>query len=142
MDLDTSDPSLPIDVQPQPNIPTVQPTTQDMANFNQNIRNQESRLRNSLTSIMNSPYMPTRDQTIQLVTTVLTLALMMTLGPMAGSNASLIQSIIKQIVPFIVAASVHYAADQTSPLKPIDAPITNVQLQPVQVPQSTLSQTI
>lgn len=80
--------------------------------------------------------MPTRDQVIQLLTTVVTLALMMYLGPVLGANASIIQSIVRQIVPLIVTAGVHYAADQAVPLSPIDAPITTVQLSPVAIPQS------
>lgn len=113
-----------------------QPSPQDVAAFDQNIRLEGGRLQIMLRNLMNSPYMPTRDQVIQILTTVVTLGLMMSLGPVLGSNASVIQSIVRQIVPLIVTASVHYAADHAMPLTPIDAPITTVQLSPVAIPQS------
>lgn len=92
--------------------------------------------------IMNSPYLPSREQTIQLATTILTLVLMMLLGPVASTQAGMLQAMIKQVVPLIVAASVHFAADHTAPMKTPQAPITNVELRPVQVEQSTLSRAI
>lgn len=90
---------------------------------------------------MNSPYSPSREQIIQLVTTLLTLMISILLGPMIGENAGVIQSMVKQVVPFLVAASVHFAADRTMPKQPIEAPITSVQLQPVQVTPSPIGQT-
>lgn len=80
--------------------------------------------------------MPTRDQVIQLITTLVTLGLMMTIGPALGPSAPIIQVMVRQIVPLIVTAFVHYAADTAVPVEPLDAPITNVQLAPVAVPQS------
>lgn len=108
----------------------------DVAAFDQNLRMEEGRLALLLGNFMNGSYMPTRDQIIQLITTIITLGLMMTIGPALGPNATAIQSFVKQIVPLIVTATVHYAADSAVPVKPIEAPITNVQLAPVVVPQS------
>lgn len=122
--------------QPQP-----QPTAQEVIAYNRNIVREESRLRMMMRQFMNSQYMPTRDQMVQILTTVLTLVLMMALGPMMG-NSSAVQSVVKQVVPLIVAAAVHFTADQTMPLKPIEAPITDVALEPVTVAPSQLGQTI
>lgn len=114
------------------------PSAQDISNFNQNLQQEESRLQNIIRNIMNSDYMPSRDQIIQLLTTILTLLLMTVLGPALGSNASMVQSIVRQIVPVLVTAGVHYAADQASgPQKALDAPITDVQLEPVQPSQTS-----
>lgn len=122
--------------------PQVQPTAQEVIKYQNNIKNKENQLTMMIASMMNNKYMPNRDQLIQLLTTVVTLLMMLWLGPVMGSNAGLIQSIVKQIVPFIVSYGVHYAADQAMPVQQIDAPITQVQLQPVMVPQSPLTQNI
>lgn len=125
-----------------PVAPAPQPTAQDVVKYEQNIKREENQLGALLRSMMTNKYMPTRDQVIQLMTTVLTLVLMLALGPVMGSNAGLIQSIVKQVVPFIVSYTVHYAADQALPPQQIEAPITQVQLEPVSVPRSTVGQTI
>lgn len=124
-------------------MPANTPSAQDVINYNQNMRAEESRLQAMIRSLMSSPYMPTRDQLIQVSTTVLTLLLMMLLGPVMGANAGIVQQILKQIVPFLVAASVHYAADNAMPptSKPINAPIVSVPVQPVLVQPSTIGQT-
>lgn len=120
---------------------SAQVSPEQVAEYNQQLTNENNRFQRLMQQIMNSPYMPTREQTIQMATTVLTLLLMMMLGPAAGAQAGLVQMIVKQLAPFIVAALVHYTADQAAPMaKPTDASITNVQLQPVEVPKSTLNQ--
>lgn len=125
-----------------PVTPATQPTAQDVIKYEQNIQIKENQLTTMIRAMMNNRFMPTRDQVIQLMTTVLTLVLMLALGPVMGSNAGLIQSIVKQVVPFIVSYSVHYAADQAMPPQQIEAPITQVQLEPVPVPRSVVAQTI
>lgn len=85
---------------------------------------------------MSNSMMPSRHEIVEIVTTLATLAVMMFLGPILGNNASMIQQIMKQVVPLIVTASVHYAADTAVPITPLDAPITDVQVEPVPVPQS------
>lgn len=67
--------------------------------------------------LANSPYMPSRDQIIQLVTTVVTLLMMTLLGPAMAGQAGLIQVLVRQIVPLIVVAGVHYAADKAAPMQ-------------------------
>lgn len=87
--------------------------------------------------------MPTREQTIQIATTLLTLLLMMMLGPAMGTQAGAIQALVRQVVPLMVAASVHYAADRTAPQDPIYAsPMISAQIEPVQVPVSYASQAL
>lgn len=112
-------------------------------------RIRENRLRQILRQIMNSPYMPSREQLVPITTTLVTLAIMLALGPVFGTNAALVNALVKQIVPVIVAATIKYAAEYGSPdqqqaitFEPVDSSIAQVQLQPVVVPQSTLSQTI
>lgn len=122
-----------------PAVPT--PTPQEVIAYDQNMKREESRMRSLINQLMNNPYMPSRDQVIQLLTTMLTLTLMMVLGPVMGSNAGVVNAIVRQIVPFIVTALVHYAADSAVPTKPIEAPITNVQLAPVQTAPSAFGQT-
>lgn len=108
---------------------------QDVIAYNQNLQQQSNRLSNMMQNLRNNPYLPSREQTIQIITTIATLLVMMLLGPAAGASAPLISSIVRQVVPMIVSYGVNYAADQTSP-RPLDAPITNIQLQPVQAQQS------
>lgn len=123
-----------------PLTPVAPPATeQEVVAFQENIQTQENQLQSILSQIMNSPYMPSREQAIQLITTVLTLVLMSLLGPALGSNYNMVSAIVKQILPFIVTAGVHYAADQAlaPEAKPsLDAPITDVQLQPVPANQA------
>lgn len=93
--------------------------------------------------IQSSPYMPSREQTIQIVTTILTLLLMMLLGPAVAAQAGVIQALVRQVVPLVVAASVHYAADRASPRPQIEAsPLTSAQIEPVYVPVSYTSQAL
>lgn len=121
--------------------PNYQPSAADVADFNKTIAQHENRMQALMRQIMNSPYMPTRDQAIQLATTVLTLVIMMLVGPAAGgASAGLIQALVKQLVPLIVAASVHFAADQAIPMKPLQAPITSAEIAPVLIQTSTASQ--
>lgn len=120
-----------------------QVTPQQMAAYNQTISQQNGRMQSLMSQIMNSPYLPTREQTIQLVTTVMTLMLMMLLGPLAGTQAGLINAVVRQIVPLVVAASVHYAADSAMPVKP-DLPqqaaaLSQQPIQPVQMPTMSAS---
>lgn len=110
---------------------------------------QDSRMRQLIRQLMDSPYMPTREQLVPITTTIVTLALMMALGPALGSNTALVNAIVKQIVPIIVGASIKYAADYAVPVDPstsnqasLDSSIAQVDLQPVIVPQSAISQTI
>lgn len=110
-----------------------------MIAFNENLQKQEGALHSTLTSIMSSQYMPSREQVIQLLTSVLTLLLMMVLGPVLGQNATMVQAIVRQIVPFLVTAGVHYAADSALPEKLADEDITSVQLAPVQAQVSAMS---
>lgn len=126
--------------QPSGSQPTHRATEQELAAFNQTISQHESRMQLMMRQIMSSPYMPTRDQMIQLATTVLTLLLMMLLGPAVGAQAGLIQTLVRQFVPLLVAATVHYAADSAVPMKPLQAPITNAQIAPVQVQPSAMGQ--
>lgn len=116
-----------------------QATPQQIAAYNQTISQHGSRLQSLTRQIMSSPYVPTREQVIQLVTTVMTLALMMLLGPVAGTQAGMVSAIVKQIVPLIVATSVHYAADSALPMKlslPEEAAaLARQPIQPVQAPQ-------
>lgn len=107
------------------------PSAADIAAFNQNLQLEEGRLAVLIRNLTNSPYMPTRDQIIQLITTIITLGLMMVIGPVVGPNATIIQTIVRQVIPLIVTTTVHYVADLAIPVKPLDAPITNVQLAPV-----------
>jgi hypothetical protein len=66
---------------------------------------------------------------------------MMLLGPAMAAQAGTIQMMVRQVVPLLVAASVHYAADRTSPQPPIyTSPITSAHIEPVQVPVSYTSQ--
>lgn len=124
-------------------VPKIRTNARDMAIYNQTIQEHESRMHHLMSQIMGSPYMPTRDQAIQLATTVLTLLLMMLLGPAAGPSATIIQMIVKQVVPLLVAATVHYAADQAVPLKPLaTANVVSAQIAPVQVQPSMMGQTI
>lgn len=121
--------------------PAVSPD--QVAEYNQQLSAENNRFQRMLQNIMNSPYMPNREQVIQLVTTLLTLMLMMVLGPALGSQAGLVQMLVRQLAPFLVAAVVHYAADQTAPMqKPTETSITRVQLQPVEVQRSAISQAI
>ena len=104
-----------------------------MAAYNQTMRQEESRMQQMMQRLSSSPYMPSRDQMIQLLTTVITLMLMMFLGPAAGAQAGVINAIVRQFVPLLVAASVHYAADSAVPMKP-DLPQVAAQLasQPIE----------
>lgn len=126
-------------VEPQPVA-----SEQQIMKYEQNIQREENRMTIMLRNMMNSKYTPTREQVIQLATTVLTLMLMLALGPVMGANAGLIQSIVKQAVPFIVSYGVHYAADQAIPPPQIadSSPVTSVQLEPVAVPKSVFGQTV
>lgn len=65
-------------------------------------------------NIMSSPYMPSRNQVIELLTSLVTLALMMSVGPMIGNNYTLIQTLVRQVIPLIV----HYVADLALPQVP------------------------
>lgn len=135
--------------QPQPQappanaVPKYQGNPNDMALYNQTIQEQESRMHHLMRQITSSPYMPTREQAIQLATTVLTLLLMMLLGPAAGPSSAIIQMILKQVVPLLVAATVHYAADHAAPMKPLpSANVVSAHIAPVQVQPSMMGQTI
>ena len=119
--------------------PAPEPSPEDVEAFNQNLKTHEGILHSTLTSIMNSPFMPTREQVIQLMTTMLTLLLMMALGPVVGANAVMVQAIVRQIVPVLVAAGVQYAADSALPDKSADVDITSVQLSPVPAQPSAFS---
>ena len=126
----------PAGVQPKP-----KPNDQEVAEFNRNLVQQESRMQRLMQQIRDSPYMPTREQSIQLATTVLTLLIMMLLGPAIGPQLGLIQPLIKQLVPLIVAATVHFAADRAVPMRPIVAPpAVDAQIAPVQVQPSPSGQ--
>lgn len=115
------------------------PTRQDVIAYNQNIQQQSNRLSTMVQNLRNNPYMPTREQAIQILTTVVTLLVMMMLGPAAGASAPLINAMVRQMVPVVVSYGVNYAADSAAP-RPIEAPITTVQLQPVQAQQSAFGQ--
>lgn len=87
--------------------------------------------------------MPTREQTIQIASTLLTLLLMMLLGPVVATQAGAIQALVRQVVPLLVAASVHYAADQAAPVPAIEtSALTSAQIEPVYVPASYTSQAL
>lgn len=110
---------------------------------------EESRLRQLMKQLSQNPYMPSQDQLIQLLSIALTLILTAYLGPLAGANAALVGTIVKQVVPIIVAATMQYAAsldgkDTISDNKPLMLNADHValsQLSPVE-PASSYSQTI
>lgn len=117
---------------------------QEMANFNQTITQQENRFYTLMRQITSSPYMPNREQVIQLASTLLTILLMLLLGPAVASQAGLIQALVRQVVPLLVAASVHYAADRAAPMEqlPSASQVSQANIAPVMVEKSALSQTI
>lgn len=131
-----------------------QPTTQDVIQYNNNMQAQENKLNALLRQFMNSQYMPNREQMITIVTSVMTLALMAALGPTFGANMAMIHRIVEQVVPFVVAASINFAADKSFGPRPVapangapavaasDAPITQVQLEPVPAQHSAVSQAV
>jgi hypothetical protein len=126
-----------------PRMPDQQASMRDMVVFNQTIAQEESRLHQLMRQIQSSAYMPTREQTIQMASTLLTLLLMMLLGPAIGSQAGVIQMMVKQAVPLLVAASVHFAANQAMPMAsvgPASSPVTSAQIAPVQVQPSRMGQ--
>lgn len=125
------------------------PSRQDVIAYNQNIQQQSNRLALMMQSLRNNPYLPTREQAIPIITTIVTLLIMMMLGPAAGASAPLINALVRQVVPIVVAYGVNYAAESPAfrnaaggagagfaSNRPFEAPITNVQLQPVQAQQS------
>ena len=116
-------------------------TPQQLATYNQSIGQHESRLRSLMNQIMSSPYLPSREQTIQLMTTVITMLLMVMLGPAAATQAGLVNSVVRQMVPLVVAASVHYAADSAVPIK-TDVPLGAAALahQPIEPVHSSRAQ--
>lgn len=114
---------------------------QQVVPYDQNQQASGYNLQSLIQQARDSPYMPPREQVIQTTTTVLSLMLMSSLGPTLGTNYNIVQPLIKQTLPFIVGAGINYAADYA--LAPedkisLDAPITDVQLQPVQ-PNSAIS---
>lgn len=116
---------------------------EQVAVYEENLDHQENSLRMMMRSMINSPYMPSREQIIQIATTVITLVLVLMLGPAAGANSGLVQALVKQVVPMVLAALFHYAADSASKqVKPPEAPITSVQLTPVSAPPASTGQTI
>jgi hypothetical protein len=135
-------PPRPDDRRPPPP-PQREPTQRELAAYDASVTHQESRLYHLMRQIRESPYMPTREQTIQIVTTLLTLVLMMLLGPAVGTQAAAIQALVRQVVPLLVAASVHYAANTAAPMEPIQtSAITSAQIEPVQVVPSYFSQAL
>lgn len=92
-------------------------------------------------SINSSPYAPTREQLVQLLTVLLTLALMMLMGPAAGP---MVAAAVRQVVPVLVAMSVDYAQQRA-----IDGPpagpepdITRIPLHPVEARHSLFGKTL
>ena len=119
-------------------------TPHQMAVYNETMSQQEGKVQSLIRQITTSPYAPTREQMIKIATVVLTMLLMMLLGPAAGTQAGLVEAAVRQVMPLIVTAAVHFAADRASPmdqLPPTDS-ITNADISPVLASQSAASQAI
>lgn len=112
----------------------------DPNELHQEITETQSRLRRLMNMIMNSSLMPSQDMMIQLIASLLTLVLMMFLGPLAGANAAYVQSFVKYALPYLISAVFNYTSSNEAAVSAVakipNHPITSVQVQPVEAVQS------
>lgn len=82
-----------------------QPTQYQQSQLQQQTEQQQ---RNRLADFVNSRYMPTQDQLVQL----LVILIIMALGPMAGASAPMIEQVVRQVLPLLITAAAGYMQQQ------------------------------
>lgn len=100
----------------------------------------ESRFRSMIRRIANSPMLTSQDL-VQLLSIVISLLLMAYLGPLAGNQAALLQSLLRQIIPVALLSIVGYISTKAND-GALNPEIADVPLAPVAPPSSFASSLI
>lgn len=110
---------------PQPQSSSLQSTQQE----------QQALIRQWFSNLLSSRYMPSQEQLTQLIV----LLAVMALGPLAGGNVALIEGLVRQVVPGMLASAMGNNQQQQQPQ--FNGTPFNSNIYPVEPPRSPFKQT-